>query len=861
MSLPEPDEIVSSFVEESLDHLSAVEQQLMDIETHGGDIELINTVFRAVHSTKGTAGFLGFHKIGGLAHAIEHVLDLQRNQDLAPSTESTTALLAATDRLRELLRDISHSNDADIDGHVRALEALVEGPDFQAAAAHCETDSAPARGASEPSPRASAGPETSLRVSLRTLDRLMSLAGELVLSRNQLLQVVEQCEAVKLGPVSARIDQVTSELQEAIMQSRMQPLANVFGKFSRVVRDLSSQLGKQCHLSVEGKDVELDKTIIEAIGDPLTHLIRNALDHGIEAPAVRTAKGKPAKGTIRLNAAHRAGQVCISICDDGAGIDAARVKRKALEQGVFSAEQLAAMSERDALRLIFHPGLSTAEKVSDVSGRGVGMDVVKTNIERLGGSVELETQLGQGTKILVTLPLTLAIVPSLLVRLGNERFAVPQAAIGELVRIRATDMLSRVNRIQGAEVLRLRGDLLPLVRLRSALESAGAGTTDAACPAPELHIVVVVSGSLRYGLVVDGLLDSEEIVLKPLGRHLKDCPGLAGATVLGDGCVALILDVGSLAALAQMKPRAEATSDHVEAHSRSQSDDAHSALLFRNGSDEWFAVPMSLVCRVERIGAESIDHVGGKELLQYRGRTLPLISLHEHIRAKPRPHLPRLHVIVFETGGREVGLVVPELVDIRHLDSDVDATTFREPGVAGSVVVDGHVVRLINLFELCELSLPEYKETLPAAVSAGGRAARILLAEDSAFFRKQVAAFLESHGYDVVPCEDGSVAWESLTAAAASFDLVVTDIEMPRLNGFELCRRIRDDARWSSLPVIALTSLAGQEDLDRGREAGLDDHQVKMDRDRLLASVARFLSSGRGVPAATTARSTSAKAR
>jgi two-component system, chemotaxis family, sensor kinase CheA len=551
--------------------------------------------------------------------------------------------------------------------------------------------------------------EANIRVSVAVLDRLMNLAGELVLGRNQLLQTVGRNDRHALEIVASRLDQVTTDLQESIMQTRMQPVGNVFNKFVRVVRDLSKSLGKQCDLEIEGKEVELDKTIIEAIGDPLTHLIRNAADHGIESPEARVAAGKPASGTIVLKAYHQEGKVRIHITDDGKGIDAARLKEKAVAKGIISAEQASSLSEREAIRLIFHPGFSTAEKITSVSGRGVGMDVVKTNLERIGGIVEVESVVGHGTTINITLPLTLAIIPSLIVHCGTDLFAIPQVNISELVRLNTAEAARVIEHVKDAEVLRLRGTLLPLVRLRKVL---GTGYHDAPATANAVYILVVESGSLRYGLIIDSLQDSEEIVVKPLGRHMGGFRILAGGTILGDGNVALILDPAGIAAQAQLSPNEIPPEDHPEL--ATQTCASQTALVFANAPGEQFAIPMDDIARIERISADQIEFVMDQPVLAYRGMTLRLLSLESLISARPRSDQTSLCVCVFEVDGHETGLIIPRILDIHQISEAADEVTLREPGVTGSLLVDGRTTRLLNLKELAELSRTR-REALAAA--------------------------------------------------------------------------------------------------------------------------------------------------
>jgi two-component system chemotaxis sensor kinase CheA len=880
-------ELLVDFVIEARDHLADVENQFLAIEQAGAniDVELVNEVFRAIHSIKGAAGFLGLTRINDLAHNLENLLNMMRNAELVPTSPKVDAMLRAADTLRNMILDVENSNDVDVSAHVAelsriaadencaasdsacpaepTLEELAEPADNLAATTEAEATVAPAADMAisvAPSVAIAQPPaapplgenenkgssptvEANIRVSVGVLDSLMNLAGELVLSRNQLLQAISSHEKQGLEAIAARLDQVTSELQEAIMQTRMQPIGTVFGRFPRVVRDLSSKLGKQCELVIDGKEVEVDKTIVEAIGDPLTHLVRNSIDHGFETPDQRLAAGKNASGTLNLRACYQAGKVRIEIADDGRGIDPKKLKDKAVAKGIISAERAEQMSDREAVRLIFAPGFSTAEKVTDVSGRGVGMDVVRTNVAKIGGTVDVESVLGQGTTIVVTLPLTLAIIPSLIVQAGGDRFAIPQVSIAELVRIRESERESRLGRVKDAEVLRLRGNLLPLVRLAEALD-IDQGDNPRHCTGAT-NIIVVDTGQCRFGVVVDALHDSEEIVVKPLGRHYKNCHCLAGATILGDGHVALILDIPGLAADEEISSR-ETNAKASVGETVGGNTELQSVLLFEVHPKDQFAVSMDVVSRIERIRGEQLDTVGGQKVLQYRNTTLPLLEVNQLISTRAPESTERMYVVVFEIGGREVGMIAPELLDIRDVSTDVDTTTFREPGVIGSLVVEGRTIRQIDMFALAEVAHPEWFTQHESHTLDENHPPCILLAEDSTFFRNQVQAMFEDKGYRVEPCEDGLMAWEKLASGQYDIDVVVTDIEMPNLNGFELCGRIKADPKTRELPVIALTSLAATKDVQHGLDVGIDDYQIKMDREKLLASLKNFVDHSRG---------------
>jgi two-component system chemotaxis sensor kinase CheA len=734
--------------------------------------------------------------------------------------------------------------------------------------------------------------EGTLRVSVGLLESLMNLAGELVLSRNQLRAVLAQSAFRGVQASFQRINLVTSELQDAIMQTRMQPIGNVFAKFPRVVRDMAHSLKKDIQLDIRGKDVGLDKSLIEGLSDPLTHMVRNAADHGIESTDERLRLGKRPSGTMRIEARHEAGQVVVEIADDGKGIDPNKIAAAALARGLMSQEALQAMSDQEKMMLIFLPGLSTAEKVTDVSGRGVGMDVVKTNLTRLGGKIEIESEVGQGTLFRIKLPLTLAIIPSLVVSVNNERFAIPQISVVELLRIRAEKIKERIEIIGDAEVLVLRDELIPIVRFadvlgivreysdpdtgergsdrrarladrRSSAGGGASGTTGNGDFNPrrqdadrrqnassDMEIVVVTMGAMKYGLVVDSFHTGEEIVVKPLGRHLKGLPEYAGATIMGDGTVALIVDVAGLAAKAQLL---NAVGTVRGADLETETDklvENRSYLLFYNASEELCATPLESVVRVEKATHKQVENVGGKRTMQYRGAFLPLVTLSDVARVGSIADDQDIAVIVAKVGDREVGLLAAMPVDVIDSKATIDGVTHRQTGVAGSTIIRDTTVLVADIFEIAQTVYPEWNlQRVAEKAEATTATCPILLAEDSDFFRAQVKRYLESDGYAVLEAEDGEVAWKLLQDNVDTIQAIVTDIEMPNLTGLGLAARVRQDARVRQLPIIALTSLASEEDIAKGKAAGVDEYHIKLDRDHLLESL-RVLLARRGSPVA-----------
>ncbi|MES2305335.1 MAG: chemotaxis protein CheW [Gemmatimonadota bacterium] len=712
------DDILREFLVESNENLDQVERDMLALEQQPDDLDRLSSVFRCVHTIKGTSGFLALPVLEHVAHVGESVLSRLRDGELRFDSDIADTLLTLNDALRGILKAIEATGSEGATDHSALLarlnrlnDGVAEPTPVAVTVATPDAAVAPAIPAAVPAPAPDAEvativtrsdsaavdavgvSDTSIRVDVALLDKLMTLVGELVLARNQVLQHSASLDDQTFVATSQRLDLITTELQEGVMKTRMQPIGTVWSKLPRVVRDLAQQCGKLVRIELEGKDTELDKTLIEAIKDPLVHIVRNSVDHGIETPEARVAAGKSAEGVLRLRAYHEGGQVNIEITDDGGGINPERVRQTAVRRGVVSEAQSLRLSERDLVQLVFEPGFSTAEKVTNVSGRGVGMDVVRTNIEKIGGTIDLQSSFGSGTTLKIKIPLTLAIIPALIVAGRGERYAIPQVSLLELVRLEGEQIRTSIEMIHGAPVYRLRGRLLPLVHLSSAL-----GLAPATEAAESINIVVLRADDRQFGLVVDSVSDTEEIVVKPLGKRLKGLPVYAGATIMGDGRVALILDVLGLAQAANVLSagaRERVSVDHAERNDESRAN-RQTLLVMAVGETSRVAVPLSEVARLEQFPSSAVEVSGNRRVVQYRGRIMPLLDIAHFLGAPPTDLPDMMSVVVYQSGDRSVGLVVSEIVDIVEEAITVRDTMPRR-GTLGAVVVQGSVTDLLDL--------------------------------------------------------------------------------------------------------------------------------------------------------------------
>jgi two-component system chemotaxis sensor kinase CheA len=772
------DEVTKEFLLESYENLDQLDRDFVSMESDPNALDKLGNIFRTIHTIKGTCGCLGFNKLESIAHVGENLLSRLRDGELLIDTEITTALLRLVDAIREILNSIE-STRAEGDTDYSAIRAVLvrlnerpsrskQAPDAPAVdpAADLMANyvagpeavegpvTEPAGGVSAPEPAAEPahegpttarvheaaasatpsaavetgyeGPErrvpaesiatNAIRVDVGLLDKVMNLVGELVLARNQVLQFTASQKDPSFLRTAQRLNLITTELQEGVMKTRMQPIGSLWDKFPRIVRDVSNTCGKKVRIEMEGRDTELDKTIIEAIKDPLTHVIRNSVDHGVESPEKRREAGKNEEGRLFMRAFHEGGQVIIEISDDGKGINPEIVKRKAVEKGLITADQSARMTERDAINLIFLPGFSTAEKITNTSGRGVGMDVVKTNVERIGGTVDVKSKVGEGTSLRIKIPLTLAIIPALIVTSGGERFAIPQVSLLELVRLE--DQEKQIELINDTPVYRLRGNLLPLVYLNRELKIERAPVKGAPTVA---NIVVLRGGERQFGLVVDQINDTEEIVVKPLGKQLKGLTVFAGATIMGDGKVALILDVMGLAQRANVTCHTTEASRAAAETGKAAATDLQTLLLFNLRSEQRMAIPLSVVARLEEFPSAAIENAGCHPVVQYRGQIMPIIDVAKVLgdrRAKPRHAKPKgeqhdtgkLQVIVYAHRGRNVGLRVERILDVIQERVQLQNTAAR-PGVLGTAILKEKITEMLDIDTMVSRTL----ETIAAA--------------------------------------------------------------------------------------------------------------------------------------------------
>jgi two-component system chemotaxis sensor kinase CheA len=897
------DDLLKDFLTETSENLATLDVELVKLEQNPNDPDLIGSIFRLVHTIKGTCGFLGLPRLEHLAHAGENVLGKFRDHELEIVPASVDVILACIDRIKLLLgyleQNEKESPEGDDEDLIASLNAMAEGKlggkkaaadapaaapvkaeaaaplppnpavpdefgfvpvpagnmaaleanmspgkkDAEASSASAKTQSAKTPAVTKPAAadeqvnKTAAGSsvaDQSIRVNVNQLETLMTTVSELVLTRNQLLQILRGEKDSAFASPLQRLNQVTSELQEGVMKTRMQPIGNAWAKLPRIVRDLAHELNKKIDLQMLGAETELDRQVLELIKDPLTHMVRNSADHGIEVPAERVRVGKPETGVITLNAYHEGGHIIIEIVDDGKGLPMDKIRAKILEKGLATQSELEAMTEQQIMQFIFRAGFSTAEKVTSVSGRGVGMDVVRTNIERIGGTVDFKSVAGKGSSFSIKIPLTLAIVSALIVECSGERFAIPQISVVELVKA-SPESEHRVELINDTPVLRLRNRLLPLVSLRKTLKL---GEDDIRANG-NAFIVVVQVGSSTLGIIVDRVFDTEEIVVKPVAPILRNIEMFSGNTILGDGSVIMILDLNAMISYAGNVSSHGAHGQTASSVQTSRGGSRQSLLLFRAGGGAQKAVPLSLVARLEEIDRKTIEYSEGSPMVQYRGKLMPLIPV---AAGATIPKEGSQAVLVFADKDKHMGLVVDEILDIVEERLQVDLSGRRQ-GTLGTSIISGKATDVVDAAYYLSQAFQDWFGEEDGAFQ-GDTARRVLLVDDSPFFRNLLTPLLTVAGFDVTAVETANEALK-LQEEGIAFDAIVSDIEMPGMNGFDFVSALRgSDGKWSKLPIFAMSSHATPRDLERGRLAGFTDYVAKFNREGLLNALHETLKQG-----------------
>jgi len=897
--------IINDFLLESFEALGSIVDEITMLEKNPKDEELINSIYRTIHTIKGSAGFLGFTKLQAVAHSVENILSLIRENTISLNSELVDIFYESFDLCSNVLKNIEANNvegELDSDGFKLKLLSVVEKSilhneqiindelymdelrmksseqiireaainndikkvdiksiENETIKNENKTDSKKVQVMKEdkkesPTKKAEKKPakaakksvsDSVVKVNVSLLDDIMNVVGELVLNRNQIMQLSAQKDDSEFSTLAVQLDAITSELQNGIMEMRMQPVGSVFSKFERTIRDLARSQNKPIQLIIEGKETELDKTLLEAIKDPMTHMIRNSVDHGIEKPEARKASGKMEEGHITIKAYHEGGQVIIEVKDDGGGIDPKIIANKAIEKGVVTEEELATWSDKQIINLVFNAGFSTAEAVTNISGRGVGMDVVRSNIEKIGGEVDLTSVVGEGSVFKLKIPLTLAIVPALIVQSRQEQFAIHQKNLVELVLLENLSEKESLEMIDDQEFFRLRGNLIPLFRIDTIFKLEGERIKNSEFDdGDSLNVVVMQAEGNTYGLIVDRVLDTQEIVVKPLSKKLKDLSFYAGSTIMGDGKVALIIDAfGFYNFIEGGNAKKQDTSKKEE----TQSDNYKNAeeqeyLVVRLGDERGYAIPLCLVTRLEEFAEKDINFSGELALIKYGEKPMPLLNVEKLLqmdatksRLNNLDKNPIIPTIVFSVKGHNVSLVVDEILDIGVTTSEVNTDSVDRDGLWGTVYINDNLYPVIDIHRLVEM------HPIGKNIFAGKKKVKlnktILLAEDSPVFQKVLIELLEEEGFDVLLGKNGAEAYKILETTTTKIDLIVTDVEMPELNGFQFAKKVRENEKFSTLPIVAVTTRVDEKDLQKGKEVGFTCHLEKLNKEDVTSHI------------------------
>lgn len=836
------DELVEEFLAEASEGLQKLDNELVELETKPEDQALLGSIFRVMHTIKGTCGFLGLDKLASIAHAGENIMDKIRNKQLSVNADNISIILEAVDAIKSI---IAYIRDNGVEPNTE-YSALINKINDAANSVVPKSDTQPL------APKANdkkiddsiktdehvktandsdhISPQT-IKVHVDVLENLMQIVSELVLNRNQLIQLVRSLKDNRFTASVQRLNTITSSLQDTVMETRMQPISNAWIKMPRMIRDLSRDLNKKIKLVMIGEDTELDRQLIESIKDPLVHMVRNSADHGIEMPADRIAAGKPEEGTVTLKALHQAGHIIIEISDDGRGLNINKIKQKALKNQLATEKELDEMSDAQATQFIFKAGFSTAEVVTAVSGRGVGMDVVKTNIEAIRGTVELASVEGKGSTFTIKIPLTLAIMPILVVESSNYKFGIPQINVIEMVRTGGNSNYV-IEEINGNKVLRLRESLLPLIILSEILEIDDIENKDY----QNSFVVVCEVSGINFGLTVDKIYDTEEIVLKPVSKLLKSLAIYSGNTLLGSGEVIMILDPAGIAKYLTDAHKL----DILDANSLKNNDFSNkpsSFLVLKNGEGR-NAIPLELVSRLEEIDASKIEIANGRPVIQYRGSLMFLAVLNQKY-SMPKEGIHQ--VVVFGSNDHILGLIVEEILDI--VEQNIEGNLSFEDSDLSAIVLAGRTMDIVDVNSY-------FHQVFFSSNSAINqvnldRKYHLLFLDDSPFFRKIITSILKEKGFEVSCVKSGHEAIEFLEKNSQDVNLIITDINMPQMDGLAFSKICKEDKRFCNIPIIALTSNIEIVDRSDVEASGIKGCVSKTDQEELIPLILSLLNDRR----------------
>ena len=885
------DEVFKNFLVEMGEKLEELENGLAELE-EGFSEDLINKLFRAVHTIKGGGGFFGLTKVSELSHVFEDVLMNVREGKLSFGDHMISPFYSACDALKGMHESDDFGNNQDIGQlclELKSLETGLKKEEDPISELDDNTDVEPnpvtdqtSEDDGNPTTKTelkkvtnkvevesekvvleeveskskspvtklskgnraekTVGQNETIRVKVDLLNKLMELTGEIVLGRNQLLrQFADMEDKSNLVAMAHMI----SDLQQLVLQTRMQPIGGTFTKFKRIVRDLAKQLDKPINLEIKGEDTELDRSIIESLSDPLTHLIRNCADHGLEDPSSRVSSGKDRVGTVWLQARHEGGQVVITVEDDGKGIDAEKVKAKAIANNVISQSEADSMGENEAAKLIFHPGLSTAEEVTSLSGRGVGMDVVKSTFEKLGGAIDLETKLGSGTKIIIHLPTTLTIMSSLIVRIEGDRYAVPHSELKEVILVRPEDEI-QIEEIRERKVYRLRGNLIPILSMEEITSVSKDHMVDNEKKSDQKEILFLVlhSGLNQFGLLIDSIDHTEEIVVKPLAQILSSHTFYAGSSILGDSDVAMVLSANGICQshklhIHDLETSVQSTKSLAEMQILDMQE-KQDLLVFRYSKNEQLAIPLSLVFKVEQIEVKQIQKISNNHFINLEGKNILLLYLDKYLSIESLPDdLETFYIITPKIKDFEVGIVASSIEESVHTRLNLDSPPINENAILGITTIREKITFLVDLFSLAEQVSPERFKR--AELEGKPEKDRLLVVEDTPFFRDLEKTYFESVGFRVTLANNGQEALDLLLDRPNYYNLVVSDIVMPVMDGYELVKTIKSSEKLEHMPVIALTSFTEEESRDKALSAGFDGYAIKTNKENILRAVEHFL--------------------